>query len=160
MRRFAFLCCCTATVLSGCGKSERPAGETTAVATPAAAAPAPPAVIHLADVAGKWNVRVLTQAGDSALLTFVLTATADTTGWTDAFPKGPTVPVRVITVAGDSIVTESGPHPSQLRKGVQVKTHTVTRLRGDTLVGTTVAHYRTQKPDSVMNTQLRGTRVR
>ena len=158
MRRYAYLCS-AATVLFGCRKSERPAGETTAVATPAAAAPAP-AEIHPADVAGKWNVRVLTQSGDSTLLTFVLSATADTTGWTNTFTNGPTVPVRVILVSGDSIVTESGPHPSQLRKGLQVKTHTVSRLHGDTLVGTTVAHYQTKKADSVLQTRIRGTRAR
>lgn len=159
MRRLVLFCCWGAAVLSSCRKSERPAtGETTAVVTPAAVVPAPSG-IRVADVAGKWNVRVLSQTGDSALLTFVLTATADTTGWTNAFPKGPTVPVRVVLVSGDSIVTESGPHASQLRKGVQVKTRTVARLHGDTLVGETVAHYATQKADSVLHTRIRGTRA-
>jgi hypothetical protein len=161
MCRFAYLCCCTAAVLSGCRKSERPAsGETTAAAVPAPAAATPaPAGIRLADVAGKWAVRVLSQAGDSTLLTLTLTATADTMGWAIAFKNGPTVPVHVLSVSGDSIVTEAGPHASQLRKGLQVKTHTVYRLHGDTLVGTTVAHYRTQKPDSVRTTQNRATRT-
>ena len=159
MRRVILCCCSSAAVLGGCRKSEPPAaGETTAVAVPAAGMPAP-AGIRVADVAGKWNVRVLSQTGDSALLTFVLNATADSTGWTNTFPKGLTVPVRVILVSGDSIVTESGPHASQLRKGVQVTTHTVARLHGDTLVGETVAHYPTHKPDSVAHTRIRGTRA-
>ena len=161
MSRFNVLCCFASAILCGCTKTERPAaGETTstAIAQPAVATPAPTA-IRLADVAGRWSGRVLNPAGDSTLLSLVLTATADTTGWRIAFTSGTTVPVHVISVSGDSIVTEAGPHPSQLRKGVQVKTHTVYRLRGDTLVGTTVAHYRTQKADSVLTTQVRATRT-
>ena len=43
---------------------------------------------------------------------------------------------------GDSIITDAGPYESVLRKGVQVNTRVVSRLRGDKLVGTTTAHYR------------------
>jgi len=161
MRRFAFFCCSAAVVSVGCQKSQPPASaDTTATAAPAPAPAAPaPAAIHLADVAGKWNVRVLNQAGDSTLLTLVMTTTADSTGWKETFSKGLTVPLRVISVAGDSIVTESGPQPSQLRKGMSVTTHTVTRFHGDTMVGQTVAHYKTTKADSVRNLELRGTKA-
>ncbi len=160
MRHFAFLCCSAVVVSVGCQKSQPPASaDTTATAAATPAPAAAPAAIHLADVAGKWNVRVLNQGGDSTLLTLVMTTTADTTGWKETFSKGPTVPIRVISVAGDSIVTESGPQPSQLRKGMSVTTHTVTRFHGDTMVGQTVAHYKTAKADSIRNLRLRGTKA-
>jgi hypothetical protein len=70
-----------------------------------------------------------------------MVATADESGWSFNFPKRDPIPVRVVAVEGDSIVTEAGPYESVLRKGVQVSTRTVTRLDGDRLTGTTVAKY-------------------
>jgi hypothetical protein len=42
---------------------------------------------------------------------------------------GKPVPVRVVAVAGDSIVTDAGPYQSFVRKGVRVTTRTVSRLQ-------------------------------
>jgi hypothetical protein len=155
MRRFAFVCCCVA-VLGGCRKSEN---RTTADTTAAMVAPAAaPAALTAGDVAGKWNVRTTNEAGDSTLLVYVLTATPDPTGWTVAFPNRAPIAVHVI-VAGDSIITDAGPYPSVLRKGVQVTTHGVSRLQGGKLVGTTVAHYATSRPDSVRTLRTEGTRA-
>ena len=55
-------------------------------------------------------------------------ATADTTGWTMAFVDRPPMPVRVLALAGDSVVTEFGPYESVVRPGVTVLT-TVTHRR-------------------------------
>lgn len=129
--------------------------DTTAAAPEAPAGPAP---IALADVAGKWSVRVMPESGDSTLLTYELVATADPSGWTLNFPKRPPVPARV-TAAGDSIVTEAGPYESVLRKGVQVTTSGVMRLVDGKLVGTTTAHYATSGADSVLNLRFEGTRA-
>ncbi|HET9040075.1 MAG TPA: hypothetical protein VFN40_07890 [Gemmatimonadales bacterium] len=154
MRRFT-LCCC-AVVLVGCNKpKEQPAMDTTAAAPEAPAGPAP---IALADVAGKWSVRVMPESGDSTLLTYELVATADPSGWTLNFPKRPPVPARV-TAAGDSIVTEAGPYESVLRKGVQVTTNGVMRLVDGKLVGTTTAHYAASGADSVLSLRFEGTRA-
>ena len=132
---FRALCCAAA--LGGCTKTEKqPAADTAAMA---AEAPAP-AAISLADVAGKWRVRGMSETGDSTLVTFELNATADPSGWTFIFPNRKPIPVRV-TTAGDSIMTEAGPYESVLRKGVQVTTRGVLRLEGGKLVGTTVARY-------------------
>ena len=151
MRRFAIICCCAAAVV-GCAKTETKA--------PAASqTPPPPPPISLADVAGKWTVRGMNEARDSTLVTYQLTATADTTGWMITFPnrKQP-VPAHVMA-AGDSLVMDAGPYASVLRKGVQVTTHGVLRLQSGKLVGLTVAHYKTAKPDSLRRIAMEGTRL-
>src|SRR6185295_677235 len=120
MRRVACFFC--AAILVGCGKSKvQPGQDTTAVA------PAPPetrAEISLADIAGKWKLRTMDEAGGNVVES-ELTATADTSGWTLTRPNGKTVPVHVVAVGGDSIITEAGPYESALRKGVQVRARMV-----------------------------------
>ena len=149
MRHVVLLCCAAALV--GCAKSkEQPAAE--------AAAAAAPAAISLADVAGKWTVRVMPETGDSVLLTYELGATADTSGWTFTFPTRRPIAMRVVAVAGDSIVTEAGPFESALRRGIQVTTRTVARLQNGKLVGTTVAQY-ASGPDPVRHLRYEGTRA-
>ena len=155
MRHFAFGLCLA--ILAGCAKSkEQPAPDTTAAAP---AAPATPAPIALADVTGKWAVRSMTESSDSTVVSYDLVASADPTAWTITFPNRKPVPVRVIAVAGDSIVTEAGPYESVLRKGVQVTVHTVTRLQDGKMVGASVARYVTSGPDSVLHLRFEGTRA-
>lgn len=125
----------------------------------APATPAAPAPIALADVAGKWAVRVTPEGGDSAVLNFEMIATGDTSGWMFNFPKRKPVPVRVLAVDGDSIVTQAGPFESMLRKGVQVTSTTVNRLQDGKLVGMTTARYATKGPDSVAQLRFEGTRA-
>lgn len=153
MRRFTLVCC--AAVLASCAKKDNtPAADSSAMATPPA-----PAAINLADVAGKWTVRVMPEMGDSTLVTYELNATGETTGWTMTFPGRPAIPFRIVSVAGDSVMTEAGPFESALRKGVQVWTEGVFRLEGGRLMGTTVAHYTTTNPDSVITLRSEGTRA-
>jgi hypothetical protein len=156
VRRFA-MCCC-AVVLVGCSQSkDQPA--TDEMADTDAAAAAVPAPIALADVAGKWSVRLMPESGDSTLLTYEMTATGDTSGWAINFPKRKPVPLRVVAVAGDSIVTEAGPFESNLRKGVQVRVRTVNRLQDGKLVGATTSRYATTGPDTVAQFRVEATRV-
>ena len=164
MHRFPLIC--AAAILAGCSKpASRPADETAVVDTSAAAAPvaqaapAPAATITLADVAGKWKVRTADESGSHAVET-VLNATADTSGWTTTAPKRKPEPVRVIAVAGDSIVTEQGPRESFILKGVQVTTRNVSRLQDGKLVGVTEAHYALKDGrDSVARRPSVGTRM-
>ena len=100
------------------------------------AAPAP-APIDLKTVAGKYAFTGKNEAGDTTLVTYELNATADTTGWTITFPNRAPIAQRIIAVAGDSIVTEAGPYSSQIYKGVQVRTRTVSRLQDGKLVSRT-----------------------
>lgn len=155
MRRFACLCC--AAILVGCGKSEvQPARDTTAAVT--SAPPESRAGMSLADIAGKWKLRTMDGAGGNVVESG-LTATADTSGWTLTRPNGKTVPMRVVAVGGDSIVTEAGPYESALRKGVQVRSRMVLRLQGGKLVGTNEARYALSGGDSVAQRPAEGTRV-
>ena len=154
MRRFAFFCC--AAILVGCGKSEvQPARDTTAVAP---ATPESRAAISLADIAGKWSLRTMDEAGGNVVES-ELTATADTSGWTLTRPDRKTVPVRVVAVGGDSLITEAGPYESALRKGVQVRARMVLRLQEGKLVGTTEARYAMSGGDSVAHRSTEGTRA-
>lgn len=146
MRSFA-ICCCAA-VLIGCTKSENQPSRTAGTS----------ATVSLATFAGTWRVRGFNEAGDS-IVAYEMVATADTSGWTTILPDRPPIPQRIVAVAGDSVTTEAGPFESVLRRGVQVRTRGVIRLQGDRLVGTTVAHYTTTGPDSVLHIRVEGTRA-
>lgn len=150
MRQIAIVL--SAALLTACAKKDAPP----AVDSTAATAPTP---ISLADVAGKWQVEVTPEASDSILVTYELTATADPAGWSIAVPNRDPIPLRVAAVAGDSIVLDAGPYESLVRPGVQVTTHTVTRLRGDRLVSWITAHYVTNGADSVVTLRSRGRRA-
>jgi hypothetical protein len=156
MRRMAFLCCTTVAVL-GCSRSDdAPTGDTASAPVAATTAPAP---ISLADVAGRWTVRAVPETGDTTAVISQLNAGADTAGWTTTLPDRPPVATRVVLVSGDSIVTENGPYESVLRKGVQVRTRSVMRLRDGKLIGNTVATYSASGADSVLRLRTEGTRT-
>src|ERR1043166_5235393 len=155
MRRFTLVC--TIAVLAGCAKPEsKPAADTTAAVAPVP--PPPPAPISLADVAGKWNIKTMAETSDSVLVELTMTGTADTTGWVLNLPKRKPVPAHVMA-SGDSIMVDAGPYESVLRKGQQVTTHGVYRLRGGKLRGMPVAHYKTPKAHSVVRLRQEGTRA-
>ena len=147
----------TILLVAACAKSEAPPTDTTAAMTPA---PAPaPAALSLADVAGKWQMSNVPMSGtDTSPTNFVLTATADTTGWVMEFPSGVKVPLQV-SVAGDSIVTRAEPFASQRRKSTKVRTESVMRLQDGKIVGVTTAHYDTKGADSVLQLRGSGTRI-
>ena len=136
----------------------RPAADQPAADTTASVAPPAPAPLALADLAGTWDMKSMAEGSDSVLVTFELMATADTTGWMQHFAGRDPIPMRVLAVAGDSVITETGPFESVLRPGVQVTTHSVMRLQDGRLVGTTIARYKTSGPDSVVRIRTAGTR--
>lgn len=157
MRRITLLC--SAVVLTACAKTEDAPPDTGMAVAPATVPEAAPAAapIDLKAVAGKYAFTGKNEAGDTTLVTYELNATADTTGWTLKFPNRNAIPQRVTSVAGDSIVLESGPYSSEIYKGVQVRTHTVYRLQDGKLVGRTVARY-DGGPDSVRIVMSEGIR--
>jgi hypothetical protein len=139
---------CVALAL-GCGKKdEAPAADTMAVA------PAP--MLNLSDLAGTWDMKTMPEGSDSVLVSYTVTATGTTEGWTINLPNRPPIPMRV-SVSGDSLMLDAGPYESVLRKGVQVTTTTVSRLTGGKLMGRAVAHY-SVGPDSVVNLRTEGTK--
>jgi hypothetical protein len=160
-RLFRGACC--AAVLSACSKSDKStAADSSAAMSPAApsstAAAATPKAISLADVAGTWNMRSVPTTGrDTSPTNYKMTANADGTAKIE-FANGLKVTGKA-AASGDSIVTDAGPYASVRRKGMQVTTHGVLRRQGDKLVGTTIAHYKTTKADSVLTLRTEGTKA-
>jgi hypothetical protein len=147
------IACSTSLLLAGCAKSDKAATDTAAAKVapaPAVAAPAAPAPLALADVAGKWKMRSVPVSGpDTSATQLVLTAAADTAGWSLTLPSGAKVPLHVVA-AGDSVVTTSDVYDSVRRKGAKVMVVSTLRLKDGALEGTTVAHYQKAAADSVL----------
>ena len=149
--------CWIALVLVGCGKpADKPADATVGEAPAMEEAPAAPA---LADMAGTWNVKSKVEGSDKEL-SYDIVATADKSGWTLNFPNRDPIPLRIVAVEGDSVVYQAGPFESALRKGVQVNTDVVARLKDGKMVGTTTAHYDVKGADSVATLTFEGTRAK
>ena len=149
------LLCLTAAAVAGCAQN----GDRTAEAAAAEPTPVAKNPVTLADVAGRWRMKATNARGDS-LTVYELNATRDTSGWTITFPNRPPLPLQIVAVGGDSIVTETGPYPSVLRSTVAVRSlRSVNRLEGNRLVGAFVARYETTRPDSVLHGVHSGTRV-
>src|SRR4051794_22238893 len=92
---FRIVFACSVAVLAvGCSKGDDKAAADSAAGASAAAAaapapPPPPAAFSMADAAGQWQVRAVPESGtDTTPTNYVLTATADTTGWMITFPSG------------------------------------------------------------------------
>ncbi len=141
-------------VMLACSKKETPAADTSAAmaAAPAPVAPAP------MNVAGKWTVKVMPEGKDTTILTYMLDATNDMTGWKLTLPNRQPMEPRVISMDNDSIVIDNGPYSSALRKNVMVTTHSSMHMEGDKLVGKTIAHYNTKGADSVVVLHTEGAR--
>jgi hypothetical protein len=157
MRRFAFFLSVAALV--ACARTDTDTADTTALGDTAmgAGVPAPaPTPISLTDVRGRWTVRGSSQTGDS-LVGYTMVTTGTRSGWTITFPNRRPIPVRVVAVEGDSIITEAGPYESVLRPGVQVRTRGVFRLQNGELVGVTEARY--PSGDTLVFVQTRGIRI-
>jgi hypothetical protein len=160
MNRFTRFALLSSTILAvaACAKKEEPVKDTAAAMTPAPA-PAPTPALSLADVAGKWQFASVPMAGkDTSPTKYVLTATADTAGWTLTFPDKQVVPVQT-SVSGDSVTLTSAAFKSQRRKGTKVSTVTTLRLADGKLSGVTTAHYVTAGADSVLQLKSDGTRI-
>jgi hypothetical protein len=151
---------CVALLAVGCGKAaDKPAGAPMAETPAAEPAPPTPPGISLADVAGTWKVHGTVEGNEKQAVNYDLVATADRSGWTIKFPKRDPIEVRVATVEGDGIVIDSGPFESVLRKGVQVNSRSVLRLKDGKLAGTTTARYQVSGPDTLARLTLEGTRA-
>ena len=149
--------CWIALLVLGCDKAADKPADTTVGEAPATEEA--PATISLADVAGTWNVRSTMEGKEGTAVTYDMVATADRSGWSIKFPDREAIPVRIVAVEGDSIVSEAGPFESVLRKGVQVSTHVVSRLKDGKLVGTTTARYQVSGPDTLARLNFEGTRA-
>jgi hypothetical protein len=122
--------------------------------------PEAPAANPLADFAGTWAMRALTEAGDSVLIAYEMVATSSRDGWTVTFPGRDPIPAEIAEAAGDSVVIHLGPYPSALREDVQVSTVTVSRIEGGRMVGYFTATYDMEGPENVLNGIQQGERIR
>ena len=158
MRHVAAWCCVAA--VAGCARSDERAAADTAASASTPATAAEPGTSTPPGVAGRWQRRAIPDRGttDTTATEYVLTATADTSGWTMTYPDRPPVPVRV-TIAGDRIITEAGPYESGRRKGVEVTSTGVLWLEAGKLGGTRGGRYNTRGADSVIRVRVEGTRL-
>jgi hypothetical protein len=100
-----------------------------------------PATVKLSDVAGAWDYRA-TIAPTNVVSTSTLTAAADGKSWSIRGDSGPLIPVRVVSVAGDSIVAEAGPYASTYKPGQTVEVnHIVLHYHSGAMTGYFEAHY-------------------
>ncbi|HEX6106968.1 MAG TPA: hypothetical protein VFZ26_15375 [Gemmatimonadales bacterium] len=157
MRMRTVTSCWLVLLLVACGRSEERPAEAVGEATTMEEAPA--GSLALADMAGTWKVRSTVEGDESTVVTYDMVTTADRSGWSIQFPGREPIPVRVVAVEGDSVVSEAGPFESQLRKGVQVRTNVVSRMQDGKLVGTVVARYDVTGADSVARLNFEGTRA-
>jgi len=149
----------TTVALVACAKGDNASKDTAAPAAAAAPIPASPAAFSMADAAGKWQVSAVPETGpDTTPTKYVLTATADTSGWTITFPSGLKVPLQVM-VSGDSVITKTGTFASQRRKDAKVMTESSFRMQGGKLMGMSVAHYMNAGADSVLRLRTEGTKM-
>lgn len=165
----SFAVCSAFLALVACGRSGQHADSATGAAAPAAgastgvtqaaapaAAPAP--ALSLAQLEGTWQGKTYNEK-DSVVANWTLHTGSDTSKWTAAFAKGPTVPVHVVALAGDSIVAQMPPYNSVSMKGQKITVRFVARVHGDSLAG----NYETRlvaKPDSVRRGRLAGARTK
>jgi len=97
--------------------------------------------IKLSDVAGTWEGKSMVGPKDSVFVTWVLTATAQNTGWTVKRASRDPAPVRVVTFGGDSVVWAAGPYPAILKPGQMATTRNIGHFKGDAMTGTWAARY-------------------
>ena len=115
------------------------------------------APIRRGDLAGHWTMTATNAANDSTLVTYEMTATADTTGWSIRYPNHGTPIALRVRIDADSVIMDAGPYASTARKGATVTIHGVVHLRGMKLVGTESAYYKVDTTESVVHIKLEGT---
>jgi len=159
MRAVTLLAVCVAgfaTIAAAQQPAAPPAPPATKPAAPAAAKPAA-AGIKTADVAGTWTFEnnVKNAAGQDTVVSSEVTVSADAKTWVTHLAGRDPVPTRVVAMAGDSVVTESGPFQSVARPGQTVTTHETFHFKGDVSWGSIEARY---SNGDVVKGSFKGTR--
>ncbi len=139
-----------------CTKADAPPAADTSIPM---ATETPVTPITVASIAGKWNMNVMGPSSDSVVATNVTTFSEDPAGSSFRFPGGPAIPIRNVTVSGDSITYEAGPFASAVRKGMKVSNRVAVRLLDGNVVGNVRARYQTQGADTVRQFRIVGTRA-
>lgn len=103
--------------------------------------------ISQAKLAGTWDVEARVEGSEAVAARYVLTIAQS--GWRIQFADGSIIHPQILSIAGDTVVTRSGPYPSTLRSGVSVVTEGVFRLRDGKMIGRSIARYNVSTADSV-----------
>jgi len=141
MRRLAFVA--LGVLCAACG------GDTPQVQASRAAPPT--------ELPGAWSVIAFRAGSDIAYVSYDMTATADTSGWTVTFPGRDPMAVRVLSASRDSIDVVLGPYPSAVRTGATVTAETIGRVVGDRIEGRFIARY-DRGPDPEVRGRFEGRR--
>ena len=151
MRAVILLSTVCLTVFAATAVAQRPAKPKPKPAAPQAAVSTKPTI------AGAWAIEstVKTAAGKDTVVKSLVTATAGANGWVTHLAGRVPIPTRVITMGGDSAVTEAGPFESVARPGQTVTTHETLHFKDDAVWGTIEARY--SNGDVVKGT-VKGTR--
>ncbi len=102
----------------------------------------------VADFAGTWNA-TSTLAGVEAPVESQITGTAAGTDWVIMLPNREPIPLQV-SVAGDSLIAQSGQYESVLRKGVMVSIRMAQVMHQDMMMGNLVATYQTPNGQEIV----------
>jgi hypothetical protein len=105
------------------------------------AAPTATRSVTAVDFRGTWEGKSMMGPTDSIVTTFAIIVTNDGGSWTLQLPNRDLLPMRVLSVGGDSVVAEAGPYSSVLRPSETVTTRMTGHLRGHMLAGTFEGHY-------------------
>lgn len=143
-----------AVVATACTSKEAPpAADTTAMAPPEAAP-----TMSLASAAGMWNVNVMPADRDTVLTSYVLNAT-DSAAWKFTFTgRTDEIPMRIIGMSGDTLLTEAGPFKSGVRSGQDVSVKTKSWMQDGKMMMSVDAHYAGTPADSIVKLRAEGTR--
>ncbi len=136
MRHTPLLAAALALCLAAAASAQKPQP-----AAKQAGAPKEKAAGKYAAFAGAWDGRSMIGPKDSVITTYRLTINARTGGGIMKFPTRKPIAVKLVTMGGDSIVTETAKYSSLLRKGQKVTVRTVSHVDGDKMHGTFVATY-------------------
>ncbi|HEY5061678.1 MAG TPA: hypothetical protein VII52_09095 [Gemmatimonadaceae bacterium] len=104
---------------------------------------------------GTWHGKSMPEHKDTVLATWTLDAPADSSKWTITMSNGQTIPLHIVAIAGDSVVSQLGPYKNAANNGQVETTRSVTRIQADKIVG--IAETRLgSNPDSVVRIRLQG----
>ena len=133
-----------AALLIGCAKAETPV-DTSATAV----APAAPANLTAADLAGTWNGVSKAEGSDSVLARWTTTSTSDSTGTLTYEGTKTAIPIATRFDADSAIVTSAAFTPPNAKKGAPKVVFTaVGRIQDGRFVGTSRTYVPNTSQDS------------
>ena len=134
------IACLTAVfALVACAKADQKPVDTPASAT----TPPPPTAptVNVADLKGTWAAKAMPMNRDTVLTTLELTTNGTEQGWVTTLPNGAKAKMTVLSVSGDSVITQSDTFASATRKGQRVSVHSIMHFKGDSVTGLIHAKY-------------------